>query len=266
MSCEQTTGLLSDRLNGLLTAAEERRLEAHLAACPACRQEAEAVRAVWTDMAELDDDDVPHERMRTRFHAALAAYEQRERDTRTQRLAGHVWPRRPALQAGIALTLLVAGFVLGRELPSAADQEIAGLRQDMRIVSLALLDHQSASERLLGVEWSRRAAAYAPVTNALLDAVRDDANVNVRLAAVEALSEWLDRPEVGAALTDALTRQDAPLVQVTLAGLLLDGNVDGSVAAVEQLVDRDELDPSVRDHLRALLAQADDSVTPAELL
>jgi anti-sigma factor RsiW len=265
MNCEGTTGLLSDRLKGLLTGDDERRLEAHLERCPACREEAEAVGALWAEMGALDDD-VPHERMRARFHAALAAYEQADRASFVDRAIERVWPRRPALQAAVALVLLGVGVGVGRELPSPAQAEIAGLRRDIRSVSLALLDHQSPSERLLGVEWSRRAESYTPVTEALLETVRNDANVNVRLAAVEALSDSLDRPEVAAGLTDALGRQQAPLVQVTLANTLLEGKVDGAVAAVERLIDRDGIDPLVRDYLRAALREADDSAAPGDLL
>jgi hypothetical protein len=44
-------------------------------------------------------------------------------------------------------------------------------------------------------------------------------------------------------------------MQVTLAEVLLEGNVGGSIAAVERMLERDELDPSVRDYLRAVLRQ-----------
>jgi hypothetical protein len=254
MNCDRTTELLSDRFKGLLSAEQKELLEAHLETCGACREEADAVSALWTEM-DVFDDDVPHERMRARFHAALTAYEEPTGRTRLDRLIERIWPSRPAFQAGTAVALLFAGLVLGRGLPSSTDREIANLRNDIRSLSLALLDHQSASARLRGVEWSRRAASNAHAIDALLETVREDRNINVRLAAVEALSEWLDRPEVGAALTSALSRQDSPLMQLTLAKVLLERNVDGSLAAVERLLDRERLDPSVRDYLSAVLRE-----------
>lgn len=254
MKCEHTTALLSDRLKGLLTPEDEKQLEAHLSTCAACREEADAVGTLWTELGALDED-VPHERMRARFHAALTAYEERTGGTPLDRLAELIWPRRPLLQAGIAVALLVVGLILGRGLPSSTEREIARLRDDVRSMSIALLDHQSASERLRGVEWSRRATSSTRVVDALLETVRSDRNINVRLAAVEALSDWLDQPDVGAALTDALSAQDAPLMQVTLAEVLLEGNVAGSTAAVERMVEREEIDPSVRDYLRTVLQE-----------
>lgn len=253
MNCDDTTGRLSDRLKGLLTAADEGRLDEHLRSCPACREEAAAVTLLWAELGEAEDG-VPHERMRARFHAALAAYEERTRATGFARLIDLLWPAQAALRAGIAVALLVVGVVIGRGWP-ATGNEIQALRRDVRAMSLALLDHQSASERLLGIASSGRNAAYTPVADALLDVVRNDDNVNVRLAAVEALSEWLDRPEVGSALLEALTREDAPLMQVTLVDVLLGRRVDGAVMAIERLLGADALDPSVRDYARMKLVE-----------
>jgi anti-sigma factor RsiW len=77
MSCENTTELLMDRLKGQISAADEQRLAAHLATCDACKTEAAMMTSAWDQLGELDEE-VPHERLRARFHAGLAAYEARE--------------------------------------------------------------------------------------------------------------------------------------------------------------------------------------------
>jgi anti-sigma factor RsiW len=255
MSCEDTTALLADRLKGLLSAEDERRLTAHLATCAACRAEAQTMTAIWDDLGSLAAD-VPHERMRARFHAALAAYEERSQRRGFEQLLERFWPERPALQMGLALSLLVVGIAVGQGLPSSTDAEIAALRNEVRTVGLALLDHQSASERLLGVAWSRRVETAPQVIDALLERVEYDPNLNVRLAAVEALRARLDLPEVGAGLAGALERQDAPLMQVTLAGALLESGGVDAIAAVRRMLGRDTLDPVVRDYLVTALQEA----------
>jgi hypothetical protein len=190
-----------------------------------------------------------------RFHAALAAYEERTRASGFDAFLERIWPRRPALQAAFAMVLLLVGVVVGQQL-TTSDGEIEALRAQVRTVGLVLLDHQSAAERLRGVEWARRADSDAQVVEALLETVRHDGNLNVRLAAVDALSDWLDRPQVGAGLTAALGQQDDPLIQVTLASRLLDGGVAGSTDAVTMLLEREELDPLVRDYLSMALEEA----------
>ena len=254
MNCEDTAGLSSDRLKGLLSPEDAGRLDAHLATCPACQAEADALTTLWADLGTIEDD-VPHERMRARFHAGLAAFAQRESATGFVAFIESLWPRRPVFQAGIALALLVAGFLAGQVLPSRTNPEIDELRAEIRAVGLVLLDHRSAAERLRGVEWARGAMADARTVDALLRAVRYDPNLNVRLAAIEALGSAVDSPDVGAGLNEALEQQDSPLLQVMLASLLLDGEVPGATDAVRRVLERDELDPLVREYLQSALEE-----------
>jgi anti-sigma factor RsiW len=255
MTCEETTPLLMDRLQGHIAPEDERRLAAHLADCATCREEVAAMTETWTDLGTLHDEEVPHERLRARFHAALAAHEARESSNWLQRLLDRWWPQQPALQAAFAAALALAGVLVGQQLPSSTDVEVAALRDEVRTVGLALLDHQSASERLLGVEWSRRTAQTPEIVNALLERVQYDSNLSVRLAAVEALRAELDRPGVIDALALELGRQESPLLQVALTDALLAADADVATAAVRSTLERDELDPAVREYLQMALAE-----------
>ena len=216
-------------------------------------------------------EDVPSDRMRARFHGALDAYREGRRAGlvgRLQDLVESLWPRRPLYQFGLALGALVVGLVLGgRFVPAGADPvstapaEIRALRAEMqqelqamhRSVSLSLLDHQSASERLRGVEWTARAEPDERVVAALLAAVQRDPSVNVRLAAIEALGPLVDRPAVGGELLRTLEGDAPPIVRVSAAELLLAGGVAGAGPAVERMLDGSDLDPAVQEHLRAIM-------------
>jgi hypothetical protein len=144
--------------------------------------------------------------------------------------------------------------LIGRNLPGPVDDDISGLRDDLRIVSIALLEHQSATERLRGVaRLQERVPPSSAVTDALLQVVRDDQSVNVRLAAVEALGGQMHRPDVGAALANALLRERTPLMQVTLAEALLRNGVPDSDVAVRQVIGRDDVDSSVQDYLLTVI-------------
>ena len=86
-----------------------------------------------------------------------------------------------------------------------------------QMVTLTLLQQQSAGERLRGVTWSNRMERPdSAVENALLTAVNRDPNVNVRLSAVDALQKFTANPAVRRALVDAIPVQDSPLVQIAL--------------------------------------------------
>lgn len=255
MSCDSTSELLMDRLKAQISPADEQRLAAHLATCAACQAEAATISAVWDQLGTLDEE-VPHERLRARFHAGLAAYEARESRHFLERFLSVWWPKQPAFQLALAAALALVGVVVGRELPSPVDAEVAALRYEVRTVGLALLDHQSATQRLLGVEWSRRTARSPEVVNALLERVQYDPNSSVRLAAIDALRAALDRPDVSSGLALALEKQDSPLVQVALTDALLATGSGAGIEAVRGILGRTELDPTVRDYLQMALDEA----------
>lgn len=253
MNCEDATPLLMDRLQGNVLPADEDRLAAHLESCAACRAEAAALTETWASLGDIDDDEVPHERLRARFHAALAAYEAREHKGWAQRLLERCWPQQPALQMALAAALALVGVLIGQQLPAPGDAEVAALRDEVRTVGLALLDHQSASERLLGVQWSRRTAQTPEVVSALLERVQYDSNLSVRLAAVDALRGELDRADVIDGLAMALARQESPLLQVALGDALLAAGDGTAIEAVRGALERPDLDPTVREYLQMAL-------------
>lgn len=264
MSCEDTVPLLSDRLHGAISSADEQRLAAHLAECESCRGEAHAIGELWDELGRLDVA-VPHERLRARFHAALAAHEARATRSSLARLVEAWWPRTPAWQAAVALGLAIVGVLIGQRLPSPTNREIAELREEVRFVGLALLDHQSAAERLLAVSWSQRIEPGPDVVAALLERVQRDSSVNVRLAAIEALRPRLDRADVSDGLANALATQDAPLVQIALTDALLASKRADAVAAVRALLARKDLDPKVRDYVETALDDASTGGTGAAI-
>jgi Putative zinc-finger len=249
MTCDEMTPFLMDRLQGDISVADDEQLAAHLATCAACRAEVEAMTENWNSLGSLDDEQVPHERLRARFHAGLAAYETRESRHWTERLLGSWWPQQPVLQMGLAAALALVGVLIGQQLPSPVDAEVAALRDEVRTVGLALLDHQSASERLLGVEWSRRTAQSPEIVAALLERVQYDSNLSVRLAAVDALRADLGRADVIDGLVVALARQESPLLQVALTDALLAVGTDPGIEAVRAILGRTDLDPTVREYL-----------------
>ena len=262
MTCEETTPLLMDRLQGDISPADEERLAAHVATCAACRAEVEAMTETWKDLGRLDDEQVPHERLRARFHAGLAAYEARESRHWTERVFGSWWPQQPVLQMGLAAALALVGVLVGQQLPSAGDREVAALRNEVRAVGIALLDHQSASERLLGVKWAQGTAQAPEVIDAMLERVQYDSNLSVRLAAVDALRADLGNPDVVSGLAMALERQDSPLLQVALTDALLAAD-HPAIDAVRAFLERTELDPAVREYLQMALNEVGAGDTPS---
>ncbi len=216
MTCEEAQARMADAWAQTLTDADELALEAHLADCATCRAEETRLRGTWRDLALMPSDE-PSPRLRARFYESLSAYREGLATSRKW----HAWQ----IAAGIALLIagFGAGYVAHREPASQMKElreEVASMRQ---LVALSLLQQQSASDRLRGVTWAYQAQpSDSEVLSALVSAINHDSNVNVRLAAVDALHTFADSPVTRRAAVQALPMQDTPLVQVALIDLIVD--------------------------------------------
>jgi len=199
--------------------------------------------------------------MRSRFDALLAEHERRVSGVPRQVHAGPaglrqtpVWRGRFVVQAGLAAAAtLVLGVVLGRQTarPAAPDPQLAELRQELRdmrqMVTLSLMQQQSASERLKGVSWTGQIDQPGnEVVTALLDTLMHDPNVNVRLASVDALRRFASRDAVRRGAVDALPKQSSPMVQIALVDFLIEESGRESAATLRGLADDPMVDATVR--------------------
>src|SRR5258708_19284634 len=88
---------------------------------------------------------------------------------------------------------------------------------------VCMLQLEAASERLQAVSYSAQVDQADPqVLGALLRTVRSDSSVDVRLAALDALTRYGNRPEVRKGLIDAMQSQQSPMVQIPLINPLVD--------------------------------------------
>jgi HEAT repeat protein len=92
------------------------------------------------------------------------------------------------------------------------------------------------------------------VVSALTDAVEHDASVNVRLAAIDALSK-ASSPAVLQSLTQSLPRQDSPMVQAALIDYLVDARDRRAVGALRQLAAQPDVNPAVLERTHFALQQ-----------
>ena len=254
MNCQDLKKLIPDYLLGQLDENGNRHLQAHIRGCAECRRELEHLTFLWTKLGVIPEEQ-PSERLRGRFYAMLEA--QRDRGKKRVFLGDWVqgwWPRRPALQFGLAFVLAVLGLTAGlllRPGGSADRAAVAQLRGEMdrmrNTVAVSLLNQPSAFDRLQGVQWtSRLDRPEAATLESLLVILDSDPNVNVRLAAVEALFLFADSPRVKEGILDSLPRQDSPLVQVALVDLLVSIKEKRALRAFEELNRNKRLVPDVQ--------------------
>ena len=259
MKCEQAREQLPDYLAAGLDETTAREMDTHLAACPWCREEA----AMWERLGALAEEQ-PRPELRQRFDAMLSAYREgveqapsapAPRSWLTVFLESW-WPARPAFQFAIAVMFLIAGLAAGNLLHStpaapAANPELARLRQEVHdtreLVTLSLLQQQSASERLRGVTYSYRVDRADPdVLKALLETLNYDVSPDVRLAAVDALRRFGAEAAVRRALLESLPKQESPLVQIAVIDALVDMKAGEAAGPLRQLQQNAAANETVR--------------------
>ncbi len=267
MNCERVREQIPELLAGRLEAAVRQRLIDHLDTCAGCRAEVAQLGVVFRGLEAMEEAE-PGPAMKGRFLEALRAYQEGYHDAE-RRLSYLIpkrrWYRQPAWQAAAAAVLLAAGVLGGRYLgprgqQAAGGSEIAQLRGQVeslrQMVALSLLDQQSASSRLRGVTYSYQIAQPdREVEQALLHAANRDSNVNVRLAAVDALSKFAGDAAIRRALADSLSVQDSPLVQVALIDVMALANAHEAEPALHKLSSDPIANDAVRQRAAAALAK-----------
>lgn len=166
----------------------------------------------------------PSTRLDDRFHLLLAEEKEASKVHRWKRF--FTWADFSPRLAFAAITLLL-GFAVGYILrsPAKKDEQIVQLGKEIsdlkEMVMLSLLEKESATDRLKAVSLTEQMdQASRQVTTALLQTLNNDENVNVRLAALDALRPYSKDSAIREALVRSIAQQKSPLVQVALAELM----------------------------------------------
>ncbi len=248
--CERARELMAGAWMAEQDEASALALQMHLEGCAECAAEMAALGTMWGRLGDLPVPE-PSPMMRMRFERTLDTF-----------LAARpqlpwwkkIWPSQPAWQMAIAGLCLAVGLGAGSLLERGRVErdEVSRLRDEVastkEMVALSLLQQQSATERLRGVDYSARMPQMeTQVVDALVQAVNRDSNVNVRLAAVDALSKVAGDMRVRNSMQQALVQQDSPMVQAALIDYLVDARDKNAVGVMRDLVARPDVNPTVRE-------------------
>ena len=252
MNCEDVQTRLPEYWAESIAVSAHREIEQHLQGCGACRAEAETLGKHWTNLGGILVGEDLGAAVRTRFYDMLDAYRGGLEEKPTQRFEWH-WTF-AAAGAG-AFAMLAVGFFVGRgaAVPVAAkpDAQIAQLRGEVssmrQMMALSLLQQQSAADRMRGVSYAYQVdKSDANVVEALLETVKSDPSVNVRLAAVDAFRNFGSNLPARRSLLAAVKSQDSPLVQIGIIELLVDLNDQTSTKDLGKLAQDASLPKEVR--------------------
>jgi hypothetical protein len=243
----QLAAYLENRLNPRDRAA----FGEHASTCPVCQTELD----LWDKLNNLPSP-APGAYFRQDFDAMLAREARMQPAKPTPQ-----WFARPQLAWAAAAAFAIGGFFAGNWFSTERRQpEVSELRQELHnvrgMVAMSLLQQQSAVDRLRGVNYSVRLDnPDEEVVSALIQTLRSDSSVDVRLAATDALRKYSVRPQVRQSMAEALLLQDSPLVQLALIDTMVDLRERRAASTFNQLAARESIDPTVKSRLEKALEE-----------
>jgi hypothetical protein len=268
MKCEDIQELIIEYIEGGLNDRDTRRVDEHLASCENCLKEVADMKSVW---AKLDDMEMkePSDKLKKNFKNMIDSYSLGMNNNSSlpwyktiSKWLESWWPKRPLMQFATTVAVLIIGLAAGLAINQRAEskKEIVQLKTDVnqirQLVMSSLLNQSSATDRINGLTMSGRLkGADNEFFSVLLLMLNSDSNINVRLAAVNALANFADNEYVRHELVKSLSLQSSPLVQISLIDLLASIKETGSSSTLIRIINDPDINIHVKERARKALKQ-----------
>ncbi len=213
-----------------------------------CRKRIRELEAIHNELNSVESI-IPDQEMDEMFHKMLDQ-EKELAPGRTNQKPLHAIFHWYNLAAG--LIILILGITIGLLIPDrTGSEDILSIKEDIEqmkdLVLLSGLKHDSPSERIQAVKTSYDFTQADPrILQALIHTMNFDKNINVRLAAAQALFRFGNISDVRTAFIESLTIQDNPNMQITLIDMLVDLNEKSAIEEFQRLLQKDETFDIVR--------------------
>jgi len=265
MNKKQFEELKSDYILGKLTDEQLDEVEKFLTDNPKLIQELDAYKNLL-DFDEIKIPEASEEKMDAKFYEFLnheKAKIARNKVSFGDLLSSFFNPNHWQGKLVYGLAILALGFFVGKGLnfeSTATNQDTVYAKAETEKVRsqlvLELIDQPSANKRLKAVnEASKLTDAKEQVIKALFIPLNNDDNVNVRLAAIESLMRYSDKPIVRQGLIKSTSNQDSPLVQVALADVMVSLQDKNSIDPLKELLNQPDVNSAVRQKIDATIKE-----------
>jgi hypothetical protein len=247
METEKLESLLIDYIDGKLSSGEKAVVEKELAENESSVRLYEQLKQV---MGQIDHSPKlePSSNLKLNFEKVL----QQEISNSSKGRQVFFQPMVLRIAAGFIFLLVSVGIGYWINKNNEQQKEIARLREEMdstkQMMMAMMTNPQSASQRMLGVAASYQLEkADDEIVNALLKAMNEDPNTNVRLAALDALSKFHQQEHVRMALISALAKQKDPVVQISLIRLMVEMKEKSVIKELDRITKDKEMIKAVKD-------------------
>ena len=261
VSHEKIRSLLPLYPEGVLDPEEIKLLEEHLTICEACKKELEEYKILSKAFKE-EEPIQPSKKLEMEFLKELEEEKNKQNPIiELNKKATQISGFRTFLRIAAGIALLAGGFMMGKmQEAKKADSELALLQKETLKIKetamLSLMDNQSASKRIQGVNYIEDfAQPDEDILKALTDRMLYDANTNVRMAAVEALYNYTTSELVKKAFVNALGKEKNPSVQIAIIKNLVRIQEKKATGPMKKLLNQEDTQPFIKEEIKKGLPQ-----------
>ena len=237
----------ADKLLSALETQDDKAVRSVIELNPNCRETLEGTLEMWEKLGEIQAPTTSPT-LKENFYASLENF---EADTKIKTLSGErllftalKWAA--VLSIGVMIGLFADQVQFGNstgELRSEPSNLMSSL------VSTSSTQRLAALQEIKGIQDPNQ-----KIYDALFQVLTEDPNTNVRLSTIEALIHFADRSEARMMLIKALPFQDSPMVQMTLAEMIIQLKDEESIKKLREMIKTEKLDREVRFSLSQTLS------------
>ncbi|CAM1350986.1 HEAT repeat domain-containing protein [Tenacibaculum halocynthiae] len=248
MNCNDVQNQLINYIDNKLSNEEHLKIETHIRVCDNCTNELKKLEDILLIISN-DEIEKPGETLKLNFENFLAK-EIKEANTKVISLKSKPdWKSYIKIAASILIVL--SAFLIGRQSNQQKTSIASQQKTQQKQQFFALLDNQSASKRILGVTNSKKFSENnIEIIEAIVNKLFYDKNVNVRLAAAEALSKFSSLELVKTALIKALQTEKEAIIQIELIQILAKIQEKRALEPMKKLLENEETPNYVKQELQ----------------
>ena len=215
---------------------------------PDCERRLKETAETWKDLRHINTP-APSQEMHDQFYRRLKSFESEPAITEPS------IPQRPRirlilLRYAAAIVMLITGIFIGRYWGSEQNVDtLVNTKAPGTESSELIFANTSAIDRLEQVQRTKDIKNPDKIIfESLNQVLLNDANINVRLSAIEAMLHFSQYPEVREYLVQAISRQESPIVQIALADAMRALQEKNSLDPLKQLIESGALDLEVKNY------------------
>jgi hypothetical protein len=246
MNCENVKIYIPEYVDGKLEPAKREAIKIHLEKCIGCKKLYNELHSFINFTDALPEIEAP-DGMKEEF-LELAEIDETHGQ---QKILLPLWIKVAAIML-VAFSTFSAGYFTGFKKDSEQLQaELNLLRQE---VIRAKLQELSGPQKIQAVYNAQEVVNPGDkLIDALVYTMNSDKNVNVRLAAINALTERINDQTVKDALIKSLTIQDNPLLQISLIQVLAETGDQNATEKIQSIANDKTIDKNVRAHAKDVI-------------